>query len=295
MAPVQVEKRTITPRIQTQRREKPMTREENMIEALSPIIRVMVKAVRKAGRRMIRDFGEISSLQVSQKGPGDFVSNADMLAEKTLIQELSADRPDFGFITEEEGEIKSKNNSAMNWVIDPIDGTTNFLHAIPCFAISVGLMKNNEVIAGVTYNPITNDLFYAEKGRGSYLMTPTGNVRLRVSGRNKIEHALIGSNGYNSKENHKTIEKVIDKVSSIRYNGSTTLSLAMVAAGQLDGYIANRFKLWDIAVGYLLIKEAGGFVSDFSADRDINRVLEKQQVIASNVALKDTFLKLIGG
>lgn len=287
------EKRRITPRKQAERSERPKTREELMLSSLSPIMMIMVKAVRKAGRRMLRDFGEVSSLQVSRKGPGDFVTNADMMAEKTLIEQLSMDKPDFGFITEESERVEPKNGCKYYWVIDPIDGTTNFLHAVPCFSISVSVMEGDEVIAGVSFNPVTNELYYAEKGRGSFLMTPTGNVRLRVSGRNDLSCSLIGSNGYNSTKNRQVIEKVITKVASVRYNGSTTMALASVAAGQYDAYIATRFKLWDIATGYLLIKEAGGFISNFKGERELMKIVDSQELITCNMPLKETFLDLI--
>lgn len=285
-----VEKRTITPRVQTLKREKTKTREDLMIEALSPQVMIMVKAVRKAGRRLVRDFGEITNLQVSRKGPGDFVSNADTMVERVLIEQLSADRPDYGFITEETGTIPARNNSPYTWVIDPIDGTTNFIHAIPFFAISVALMHQDTVIAGVVYNPITNDLYYAEKGKGCYLMTPTGNSRLRVSARSNIETALIGSNYFKGEANRANVVKFAESAASIRYNGSTTLSLAAVAAGQYDGYIATQFKLWDVAAGYLLVKEAGGFMSDYVGNRELSDIMKEQTIIASNAALKDVFL-----
>lgn len=285
-----VEKRTITPRVQTLKREKTKTREDLMIEALSPQVMIMVKAVRKAGRRLVRDFGEIANLQVSRKGPGDFVSNADTMVERVLIEQLSTDRPDYGFITEETGTIPARNNSPYTWVIDPIDGTTNFIHAIPFFAISVALMHQDTVIAGVVYNPITNDLYYAEKGKGCYLMTPTGNSRLRVSARSNIETALIGSNYFKGEANRSNVVKFAESAASIRYNGSTTLSLAAVAAGQYDGYIATQFKLWDVAAGYLLVKEAGGFMSDYVGNRELSDIMKEQTIIASNAALKDVFL-----
>ncbi|MBE6455592.1 MAG: inositol monophosphatase [Alphaproteobacteria bacterium] len=250
----------------------------------------MVKAVRKAGRRLVRDFGEIANLQVSRKGPGDFVSNADTMVERVLIEQLSTDRPDYGFITEETGTIPARNNSPYTWVIDPIDGTTNFIHAIPFFAISVALMHQDTVIAGVVYNPITNDLYYAEKGKGCYLMTPTGNSRLRVSARSNIETALIGSNYFKGEANRTNVVKFAESAASIRYNGSTTLSLAAVAAGQYDGYIATQFKLWDVAAGYLLVKEAGGFMSDYVGNRELSDIMKEQTIIASNAALKDVFL-----
>lgn len=288
---VQVEKRHITPRTNTVR-EKPKTREELMIDALSPNLMIMVKAVRKAGRRMIRDFGEISSLQVSRKGPGDFVTNADILAEKTLIEALSADRPDYGFITEEQGVIPPKNNSPYTWVIDPIDGTNNFIHAIPVFAISVALLENMEVVAGVTFNPITNELYYAEKGRGSYVMTPTGNQRLRVSGRVKIDGSLIGSSSYGTILKSPRLQKALKDIPTIRYNGSTTLSLAAVASGQYDAHLATQFKIWDVATGYLLVREAGGYIANFDEDIRLSELTMDKGMLACNIGLKDTFIKL---
>lgn len=289
---VTIEKRIITPRVKTQK-TRPETREEKMIATLSPNLNIMVQAVRKAGHSMIRDFGEISSLQVSQKGPGDFVSNADTFAEKNLIAYLKEARPDFGFLSEECGELKSDNDSQMKWVIDPIDGTTNFLHAIPVFAISVALMDGDEVIAGVIYNPITNELYHAEKGKGAFLMTPTGNRRLRVSGRTKLAYSLVGSNAFSNKESRETMVRVSEKVASTRFNGCSTLSLASVAAAQLDAYIARQFKIWDLASGYLLVKEAGGFISDFKGNRDLMTILKSQSLVVSSMGLRDNLMKLL--
>ncbi|MDR2902306.1 MAG: inositol monophosphatase [Lactobacillales bacterium] len=294
MSFVPVEKRRITPRPDTMRK-RPETREDKMIDALSPNLNIMVKGVRKAGAKMIRDFGEVSSLQVSQKGPGDFVSNADIMAERTLIEYFSEARPDYGFILEEGDDQKARNESPFTWIIDPIDGTNNFLHATPFFAISVALLYKEEVIAAVTYNPITNHLYYAEKGKGAFLMTPTGNIRLRVSGRTRMSIALLGSNAFRSPKNTAAMEKIADEVASVRYYGATTLSLAMVAAGQLDAYVATQFKLWDVAAGYLLIKEAGGFVADFEGRAEIKELVKSQTLIATNMALKDTFLKKMKG
>lgn len=290
----EVVKRRITPRAQTLKK-RPETREEKMIAALSPNLNVMVKAVRWVGRRMVRDFGEISSLQVSLKGPGDFVSNADTLAEKSLIKLLSEDRPDYGFITEEGGEIPAKNGCPFTWIIDPIDGTTNFLHAIPHFAISVALRHKNEVIAGVIFNPVTNELYYAEKGQGAFLMTPTGNMRLRVANRTDLSFALVGSNGFSNRKNRQLMDKIVDKVASIRFNGCTTLSMAGLAAGQLDLYIATQFKPWDLAVGFLLVKEAGGYICDFDGHKTFDEILTAQSIVAGNYKLKDQVLKQIGG
>ena len=294
MKTVTVEKRTITPR-QNTKRQRPETREEKMIASLSPHLNLMVRAVRKAGRSMVRDFGEISSLQVSLKGPGDFVSNADTFAEKTLINELLADRPDYGVLSEECGCLAPKNGCTLHWVIDPIDGTTNFLHALPTFSISVALMDKDEITAGVIFNPITNELYYAEKGKGAFVMTPTGNTRLRVSGRNKLAYALVCSNGFSNKKNRQMIENISGQIASVRFNGSTTLGLAGVAAGQYDAYISAQFKLWDIATGYLLIKEAGGYISDMDNNTDLMAIVNHQTLVASNTLLKEAITKKVRG
>jgi len=290
--PVIIEKKSITPRVKTIKR-RPETREEKMIAALSPNLNVMVEAVRRAGHSLIRDFCEISSLQVSRKGPGDFVSNADLMAEKNLIAYLKEARPDYAFISEECGELKAEHNSRMKWVIDPIDGTTNFLHAIPVFSLSVALLDGNEVVAGVIYNPVTNELYYAEKGQGAFLMTPSGNKRLRVSGRSKIDYALLCANAFGSPKTRDVIVRFSEKVASTRFNGCTTLALAGVAAGQFDAYIACQFKLWDMAAGYLLIKEAGGYISDFDGKRDLFEMMKSQTIVATNMSLKDSIFKIL--
>jgi myo-inositol-1(or 4)-monophosphatase len=290
--PVTIEKRTITPRAKTQKK-RPETREEKMIAALSPDLNIMVNAVRRAGHNLIRDFGEISSLQVSQKGPGDFVSNADLMAEKNLIAYLKEARPDYAFLSEECGELKAEHETQKRWVIDPIDGTTNFLHAIPVFALSVALFDENEVIAGVIDNPITNELYYAEKGKGAFLMTAGGNKRLRVSGRTKMEHVLLASNAFGMKKNRDVVAECSKYEASVRFNGSTTLGLASVAAGQFDAYVASQFKLWDVAAGYLLVKEAGGYISDFEENRDLFDIVKSQTILATNMPLKTAFLKTV--
>ncbi len=290
--PITLEKRTITPRKQTLNK-RPKTREEVMIDSLSPNLNIMVNAVRLAGRSMLRDFGEVSNLQVSQKGPGDFVSNADLMAEKKIIDFLQKARPDYGFISEECGEIEPKNDCTMRWVIDPIDGTTNFLHAIPHFAISIALLDGETVLAGVIYNPVTNELYYAEKGRGAFVMTPTGNQRLRVSGRRKMSHALISSNGFGCLPNREVLFKVSPEIASVRFDGCTTLSMAGVAAGRFEAYIAGQFKLWDIAAAYLMIREAGGVVYNFKGEDDLLAIVKSQNILATNLHLKDKFLKLI--
>ena len=223
---------------------------------------VMTAAAEKAARALKRDFGEIEQLQVSRKGPSDFVSAADIRAEKTLRAELSKARPKFGFLLEEGGEIKGEDER-HRWIIDPIDGTTNFLHGIPHFAISIALELEGEIIAGLVMNPITDETFSAEKGKGGTL----NNHRLRVSSRNDLHDAVIGTGiPHHGRGQHapylKTLARVMDEVAGVRRMGSAALDLAYVAAGRYDGYWETGLEPWDVAAGVLLVKEAGGFVTE---------------------------------
>ena len=262
--------------------ERAETREQQRISSLSAILNVMVKAVRKAGRNMLRDFGEISQLQVREKGAGDFVSDADVRAEKILIESLHEDRPDYGILSEECGEVPPQNGSPFTWIIDPIDGTINFIHAFPYFAISVALKYHDEITAAVLFNPITNELYYAEKGQGFFMMTTTGNKRLRISGRNDLSTALIG---LNNKEN-EIESKLAQKVCSFRHFGSCTLELAAVGAGQLDVVIlTGKPHIWDIAAASLFVKEAGGRMATLSGKTDLKSLSEADIVVASNLTL----------
>ena len=262
--------------------ERAETREQQRISSLSAILNVMVKAVRKAGRNMLRDFGEVSQLQVREKGAGDFVSDADIRAEKILIESLQEDRPDYGILSEECGEIPAKNGSPFTWIIDPIDGTTNFIHAFPYFAISVALKYHDEITAAVLFNPITNDLYYSEKGQGFFMMTATGNKRLRVSGRNDLSSALIG---LNNKED-KITSKITTHIGSFRHFGSNTLELAAVGSGQLDAVIlTNKPYSWDIAAACLFIKEAGGRIATLSGKTTLKDLTQADVIVASNLVL----------
>lgn len=262
--------------------ERAETREQQRISSLSTILNVMVKAVQKAGRGMVRDFGEVSQLQVREKGAGNFVSVADTRAEKILIESLQEDRPDYGVISEECGEIPAKNDSPFTWIIDPIDGTTNFIHAFPYFAISLALKYHDEITAAVLFNPITNDLYYSEKGQGFFVMTATGNKRLRISGRNDLATALIG---LNNKE-QKITSKISEKIGSFRHFGSSALELAAVGAGQLDAVIlTDKPPVWDIATGCLFIKEAGGRMATLSGKTSLSDLLNADVIIASNLTL----------
>ena len=245
----------------------------------SPHINLITKACMKAARSLIRDFGEIENLQVSTKAPGDFVSSADKRTEKILITELQKAHPGYCFITEESGII-NKSNTSNRWVIDPIDGTLNFLNGIPQFAISVGYEENNEIKCGVIFNPISNEMFCAEKGNGAYL----NNSRIRVSNKKKIEESLLVTGGPKKASTNKDkifseYIRISKEVSNVRKFGSAALDMANVACGRFDGYWQREINYWDIAAGIIIVKEAGGFVDFF--EEDVNSPLKKN-IIASN-------------
>ena len=208
---------------------------------------IMIKAAEKASKSAIRDFGEVEKLQVSKKGPRDFVTKTDKHVEKILIEELSKTKKNYSFLSEEVGSIKNKDKDNI-WIIDPIDGTTNFLHGIPHFAICVALESKKEIISGLIYDPIKDEMFYAEKNKGAYL----NNQRLRVSNKNLIDECLFSSNHEGVKFSNL----------NMRYSGCAALDLAYVASGRLDGFFHNKINIWDIAAGALLVKEAGGIVND---------------------------------
>ena len=244
----------------------------------------------KASRSLIRDFGELENLQVSSKGPGDFVSSADKRTEKTIIEELQKAHPEYGIITEETGII-NKSNIKNRWIIDPIDGTMNFLNGIPQFAISIAYEENNEIICGVIFNPITNEMFCAEKGNGAYL----NNSRIRVSNKKKLKDALLvtgGPKGASKIKNEIYSEyiNVSNNVSNVRKFGSAALDMAYVACGRFDGYWQRELNYWDIAAGVIILREAGGFI-DFFED-DISYPLKKN-VLASNSNIHQELKELI--
>ena len=256
----------------------------------SPQINLIIKACMKASRSLIRDFGEIENLQVSTKGPGDFVTSADKRTEKILIDELQKAHPEYGIITEQTGII-NKSNTEKRWVIDPIDGTMNFLNGIPQFAISIGYEEKGEIICGVIFNPIINEMFIAEKGNGAYL----NNSRIRVSNKNKIKDALLVTGGPkgNSKIKNKIFSEYINvsnNVSNVRKFGSAALDIAYVACGRFDGYWQRELNYWDIAAGIIILKEAGGFINFFEEDKD-NPL--KKNIIASNSNIHNELLDLI--
>ena len=231
----------------------------------------MIKAAEKASKSVIRDFGEVEKLQVSKKGPRDFVTKTDKHVEKILIEELSKTKKNYSFLSEEVGSIENKDKDNI-WIIDPIDGTTNFLHGIPHFAICLALESKKEIISGLIYDPIKDEMFYAEKNKGAYL----NNQRLRVSNKNLIDECLFSSNHEGVKFSNL----------NMRYSGCTALDLAYVASGRLDGFFHNKINIWDVAAGALLVEEAGGIVNDLNKF-DQNNI----DIRASSGAINDIMLE----
>ena len=241
--------------------------------SISANLNIMIKAVEKASKSIIRDFGEVEKLQVSKKGPYDFVTKTDKHVEKILIEELSNTKKNYSFITEETGTIKNKDQENI-WIIDPIDGTTNFLHGIPHFAICIAHQSKGEILSGLIYDPIKDEMFFAEKDKGAYL----NNQRLRVSKKSSLDDCLFSSN-------HEGV-KFSDL--NMRCSGCAALDLAYVASGRLDGFFQNKINLWDIAAGIILVKEAGGIVNDIDKF-DINKI----NITASSDAINSKLLKNI--
>jgi myo-inositol-1(or 4)-monophosphatase len=264
----------------------------------SGLITVMTRAARKAAPRLRRDFGEVEQLQVSRKGPGDFVSIADKRAEQTIVEELRNARPDWGMLLEEGGEIAG-NPDKPRWIVDPLDGTTNFLHGVPHFAISIavedprGATARPEITHGLIYQPLTDESFWAEKGRGAWLH----DARLRVSARRDLSECLIGTGiphcGRGAPESWAKIYGAIaPHVSGIRRFGSAALDLAWVAAGRMDGFWEDDLDPWDTAAGILLVREAGGFVTDY---RGSDRALERGELVVGSAAMHSKLQKLVAG
>ncbi len=258
----------------------------------SSLITMMVRAAEKAARNLKRDFGEVENLQVSVKGPSDFVSAADRNAEKTLREELSKARPHFGFLLEESGVIAG-SDPRQRWIIDPLDGTTNFLHGIPHFAISIACEKDGEVVAGVIYDPIKEELFWTEKGGGAFL----NDRRLRVSGRRKLDEAVIatgiphrGRPGQD--EFREQMHRVMVEVAGVRRMGAAALDLAYVAAGRYEAYWETGVNLWDIAAGLLMVTEAGGYIGEVGGGKD---AYAGKSVLAANANLYKPIDTLLTG
>ena len=240
------------------------------MKSISANLNVMIKASEKASKILIRDFGEIENLQVSRKGPNDFVTNSDIKTERIIIDELKKAKPNYSIISEEYG-IEINKDEKNTWLIDPIDGTINFLHGIPHFAMSIALKSNNEIVSGIIFDPIKNELFFAEKNNGAYF----NNQRIRVSRKNEINDCLFVTGG----------KIKIEPSLTYRRSGCAALDMAYVASGRYDGYFQNNLKIWDIAAGIILIKEAGGIINDI----DLNKT-ENIKVIASS---EDINAKLI--
>ncbi len=243
------------------------------MNSISPNLNVMIKASEKASKILIRDFGEVEKLQVSIKGPADFVSSTDTKVEKIIIDELSKARKDFSILSEESGNIKKKDQNNV-WIIDPIDGTTNFLHGVPHFAISIALKSNDEIISGVIYDPIKDEIFYGEKNSGAFF----NNKRIRVSKKKKLDECLFAC----SAKDIKTIEQSIKNKTTIRNLGSAALDMAYVAAGRYDAYFQKNVSLWDIAAGIIILKEAGGYINNL----DLNKY-KNVSVVASNSSINE--------
>ena len=242
------------------------------MNSISANLNIMIKASEKASKILIRDFGELEKLQVSKKGPKDFVTNSDIKVEKIIIEELKKARPNYSIISEENGNEKNKDKSNI-WIIDPIDGTINFLHGLPHFAISIALQSENEIVCGLIYDPIKNELFYAEKNNGAFF----NNQRIRVSKKNNVDECLFA------------VGKINDNSDlTCRRSGCAALDMAYVAAGRYDGYYQKNLNLWDIAAGIIIVKEAGGIVNeiDLSNMNNIN-------VLASSSEINSKFIEKI--
>ena len=241
------------------------------MNSISPNLNVMIKASEKASKILIRDFGELENLQVSKKGPLDFVTNSDLKTEKIIIEELKKAKPNYSVISEESG-IEQNKDKKNTWIIDPIDGTINFLHGIPHFAISIALKSDNEIVSGLIFDPIKNEVFYGEKDNGSFF----NNQRIKVSKKDSLNDCLFGTGG-----------KVDDETNiPYRKSGCAALDMAYVASGRYDGYFQKNLNLWDIAAGIVIIKEAGGIINEIDLSKNKNI-----KIIASSANINTKLLK----
>jgi myo-inositol-1(or 4)-monophosphatase len=257
----------------------------------SALMNVMVTAARKAGRSLARDFGEVEALQVSLKGPANFVSAADHRAEDILYTELSRARPGYGLLMEERGEIKG-DDATHRWIVDPLDCTTNFLHGIPLFAVSIGLERDGELVAGLVYNPATDETFTAEKGKGAYI---NDRRRLRVAARTELATSVICTGiPHTGRPGHdlflKELRSVMAASAGVRRTGSAALDLAWTAAGRFDGFWERGLRAWDIAAGIVILREAGAYICDGDGKE---RMLEQGSIVAGNEAIQAKLLKLL--
>ncbi|MEM7620453.1 MAG: inositol monophosphatase family protein [Pseudomonadota bacterium] len=256
----------------------------------SALMTVMIAAARKAGRRLARDFGEVENLQVSLKGPANFVSTADMKAEQILYEELSRVRPGYSFLMEESGSVEGSDKT-HKWIIDPLDGTTNFLHGIPLFCISIGLEREGEMVAGLVFNPVSNELYTAEKGQGCFL----DDRRIRVAARSKLKDCVLSTGiPHLGRQGHETFlqecKAIMGTVSGLRRTGSAALDLAWVAAGRFDAFWERNLSPWDTAAGIVLVREAGGYVSDLDGKQGM---FDKGHIAAGNESIHRDLTKLI--
>jgi myo-inositol-1(or 4)-monophosphatase len=252
---------------------------------------IMIGAARKAGRGLARDFGEVEQLQVSQKGPGNFVTAADHRSEEVLFRELSRARPGYGFLMEERGAVAGPDKS-HRWLVDPLDGTTNFLHGIPIFSISIGLEREGELTAGLIYNPVLDELYTAEKGTGAFL----NSRRLRVAARKSLTDAVISTGiphrGRGDQARFmRECKSLMNQVSGLRRTGSAAIDLAWVASGRFDGYVEHNLAPWDMAAGVLVVREAGGHVSDTEGGP---RMFETGGIVAGNSTIHRALLAILG-
>ncbi len=259
--------------------------------AVSPIMTIMMRAADKAARSLIRDFNEVEHLQVSQKGPGDFVSAADRRAEEIIFEELKKARPNYNFLMEEGGVVKGKDED-YRWIIDPLDGTTNFLHGLPHWAISIALEHKGEIVAGLIHDPVKDDVFHAEKGSGAFMRRR----RLRVSGRNDLMSSTIATGAPRRSEKQRTqfineYRAMLSVAPGLRRFGAAALDLAYVAAGRYEGFWERDLKPWDIAAGMLIVKEAGGFIADVDDIR--KNPLDTGSIVAANGELFEPMCKVL--
>ena len=258
--------------------------------ATSALMNVMLAAARKAGRSLARDFGEVEQLQVSLKGPANFVTAADHRAEEILHGELTRARPGYGLLMEERGEVEGADRT-HRWIVDPLDGTTNFLHGIPIFAVSIALERDGDLVAGLIFNPVTHETFTAERGKGAYF----NDRRLRVSARTELEDCVIGTGiPHSGRPGHpvflRELEAVMTSSAGVRRCGAAALALAWVAAGRFDGFWERNLRAWDIAAGIVILREAGGYVSDTDG-KDL--MLKSGNIVAGNEAIHRKLLKLL--
>ncbi|HKJ63278.1 MAG TPA: inositol monophosphatase family protein, partial [Hyphomicrobiales bacterium] len=258
--------------------------------AASALMTIMFNAARKAGRNLARDFGEVEQLQVSRKGPGDFVTAADLRAEQVLYDELAKARHGYGFVMEERGVVEGPDKSHI-WIVDPLDGTMNFMHGIPHFAVSIGLQREDELVAGLVYNPANGDVFTAEKGKGAFL----NDRRIRVAARSNLEECVIVTGiPHRGRPNHESylqsLGRIMAQVSGIRRSGSAALDLAWLAAGRYDGFWELNLGPWDMAAGLVLVREAGGFVSDLDGGKTM---MESGNILAGNEFVHRSLMKIL--